>query len=142
MELVITDGGRSAAGFKGVAGDCVCRAISIATELPYADVYKALADGAASTGRKRSARNGVNTRTAWFKSFMGRLGFTWVTTVKFGSRGPRIHLRDGELPSGRLVVAVSKHYTAVIDGVIHDAFDCSRDGTRMVYGYWRLGGAQ
>lgn len=142
MKVVITDGGRSAAGFKGVAADCVCRSISIATEIPYADIYKALADGAASTGRPRSARNGINTRDAWFKSFMGRLGFTWVTTVKFGAPGPRIHLRDGELPAGRLVVDVSKHYTAVIDGVNYDAFDCSRGGTRVVYGYWRLGGSR
>lgn len=33
---------------------------------------------------------------------------------------------DGELPSGRLVVSVSKHYTAVIDGVIHDTYDPQR----------------
>jgi hypothetical protein len=25
----------------------------------------------------------------------------------------------------------------VIDGVIHDTHDCSRGGTRCVYGYWR-----
>jgi hypothetical protein len=31
---------------------------------------------------------------------------------------------------------VSKHYCAVIDGVIHDTSDPSRDGTRCVYGYW------
>jgi len=24
----------------------------------------------------------------------------------------------------------------VIDGVLHDTHDCSRDGTRCVYGYW------
>jgi len=36
------------------------------------------------------------------------------------------------------VVACSKHYTAVIDGVIHDTHDPSRDGTRAVYGYYYL----
>jgi hypothetical protein len=30
------DGGRAAAGFTGRAGDCVIRAIAIASELPYA----------------------------------------------------------------------------------------------------------
>jgi len=25
---------------------------------------------------------------------------------------------------------------AVIDGVINDTYDCSREGTRCVYGYW------
>ena len=38
---------------------------------------------------------------------------------------------------GRLIVAVSRHYCAVIDGVIHDLYDPSRNGTRCVYGYWK-----
>jgi hypothetical protein len=37
---------------------------------------------------------------------------------------------------GRLVVAVSKHYTAVIDGVIHDTHNPQREGKRCVYGYF------
>lgn len=35
------------------------------------------------------------------------------------------------------VVRLSKHFTAVIDGVVHDTHDPSRDGTRCVYGIWR-----
>jgi hypothetical protein len=31
--------------------------------------------------------------------------------------GCTVHLRDGELPRGRLIVSVSKHVLAVIDGV-------------------------
>ena len=50
--------------------------------------------------------------------------------------GCKVHLRADELPSGRLIVSVSKHLTAVIDGVIHDNHDPSRDGTRCVYGYF------
>jgi hypothetical protein len=50
--------------------------------------------------------------------------------------GTTVHLRDGELPMGRLIVACSRHYVAVIDGVIHDTSDPSRDGTRAVYGYY------
>jgi hypothetical protein len=55
--------------------------------------------------------------------------------------GCTVHLRDGELPSGRLVVSVSRHEVAVIDGVMHDTHDPSRDGTRCVYGYWKEGEA-
>lgn len=51
--------------------------------------------------------------------------------------GCRGHLREGELPNGRLIVSVSRHMVAVIDGVIYDTHDPSRDGTRCVYGYWR-----
>lgn len=30
----------------------------------------------------------------------------------------------------------SKHLTCVKDRVLYDTYDCSRDGTRCVYGYW------
>ena len=39
MEFVYDDGGRAEAGFKGITGDCVCRAISIATQKPYKEIY-------------------------------------------------------------------------------------------------------
>jgi hypothetical protein len=55
--------------------------------------------------------------------------------------GCKVHLRDGELPMGRLIVKVSKHVVAVIDGVINDTHDPSRNGTRCVYGYYTKEGA-
>jgi hypothetical protein len=138
MEFIYNDGGRKAAGFVGSAGDCVARAVAIATEQPYATVYKALATGMgaqrASRGKKRraSARSGVSTKRKWFKDYMRGLGWRWVPTMGIGT-GCRVHLTDGELPMGRLIVAVSRHYTAVIDGVIHDTHDSQRDG-EIVYG--------
>lgn len=142
MDFIYNDGGRAVAGFKGDAGDCVTRAIAIATQLPYADVYSALGEINASArsrkrGKKRvrSARNGIPTRSAGFKQFMQSLGWRWTPTMFIGS-GCKVHLRDGELPMGRLVVAVSKHYVAVLDGVVHDNHDPQRDTGRCVYGYW------
>ena len=38
--------------------------------------------------------------------------------------------------NGRLIVKVSKHLTSVIDGVINDTYDPSRNATRCVYGYY------
>ena len=38
LELKIDDGGRTAAGYKGKAGDCVVRAIAIVSGLPYQKV--------------------------------------------------------------------------------------------------------
>jgi len=139
MKVVITDGGRSAAGYRGIAGDCVCRAVSIVSGKQYADVYKSLASGSATERRSRgkSARNGIRTSRKWFKEYMQQLGFKWVATMGIGT-GCKVHLADGELPTGKLVVSVSKHYTAVIDGVIHDTHDPQRIGTRCVYGYWIL----
>lgn len=35
-----------------------------------------------------------------------------------------------EMASCRMIVRLSGHLAAVIDGVLHDTHDCSRDGTR------------
>lgn len=135
------DGGRAESGYKGSAGDCVCRAIAIATNKSYLEIYQRLSEGnktqrtSKNCRKKTSAREGVFTSRQWFKDYMVELGFRWVPTMKIGS-GCKVHLRADELPKGRLVVSVSKHYVAVIDGVIHDTHDCSRNGTRCVYGYW------
>jgi hypothetical protein len=133
MKFKVDDGGRAEAGFKGTAGDCVCRAVTIASGKPYREVYKALAQGMGDQRRSKhvrttsaSARNGVNTRRKWFKDYMQGLGFTWVPTMGIGT-GCKVHLAEGELPPGRLVVAVSRHYTAVVDGVIHDLYDPQRE---------------
>ena len=69
---------------------------------------------------------------------LGR-GFEWTPTMSIGS-GCTVHLADGELPDGRLVVSLSRHLAAVVDGTVRDTYDPSRDGTRCVYGYYRLGG--
>ena len=142
--FVYNDGGREAAGYKGKAGDCVCRATAIAANLPYQEVYDRLAKGNASqrksknTGkRSRSARNGIYTTRKWFKDYMLELGFEWVPTMTIGS-GCTTHLKSSELPSGRLVCNVSRHCVAMIDGVVHDTYDCTRNGKRCVYGYWKI----
>jgi len=138
MDFVYDDGGRAAAGYKGTAGDCVCRSIAIVSGKPYAEVYRELNELAASErpqcGERSSSRTGV------FKplrnEYLKRLGFVWTPTMKIGS-GCKVHLKTGELPAGRIIVSVSRHLTAVVDGVIHDTFDPSRGGKRCVYGYWR-----
>ncbi|MGI9294594.1 MAG: hypothetical protein ACR2PS_11485 [Pseudomonadales bacterium] len=139
MEFVENDGGRAKAGYKGDAGDCVCRSIAIATETPYQEVYDALnkMGKLERTGnRKRgksSSRNGVYKNT--IRKYMESIGWVWVPTMHIG-QGCNVHLREDELPKGRLVVSVSKHTTAVIDGVILDTHDPARGGQRCVYGYY------
>lgn len=128
------DGGRAHAGFKGDARDCVARAIAIATEQPYRTVYDALAELEHQAGNPRSARNGVYRKS--YDAYLVGLGWAWTPTMQIGS-GCRVHLRADELPAGRLVVRLSRHVTAVVDGVVRDTYDPSRDGTRCVYGYWR-----
>jgi hypothetical protein len=139
-KFVHNDGGRAEAGYKGVAGDCTTRAIAIATGKPYQEVYDAMnAVGKAERTRKGrpkgSARTGVSLKQS-VHPYLSALGWTWVPTMAVG-KGCKVHLRSDELPAGPLIVRVSKHMVAVIDGVINDIYDPSRGGTRCVYGYWR-----
>jgi hypothetical protein len=144
--LQVNDGGRTAAGFIGGAGDCVVRSIAIATGLPYMQVYEDLREANARYAQERdnklsrmlkqrgsSPRNG-NHRNV-FHEYILKQGFKWVPTMKVGA-GCQVHLRPDELPSGTLIVKVSKHLTTIIDGVLHDTHDPSRSGSRCVYGYY------
>lgn len=138
--FIYNDGGRSAAGFRGSAGDCVVRAVAIAAQMPYAEAY-AYVNAQASVerrgkSRRSNARTGVNTKRKWFRDWMRSLGFTWTPCMSIGT-GCRVHLRADELPDGWLIVNVSRHLVAVINGAVHDTHDSSRGGTRCVYGYWR-----
>ena len=146
LGFCLNDGGRDAAGFKGGAGDCVVRAIAIATQLPYLQVYEDLRVANQTYADQRndklarrlnakgaSPRNG-NHRNV-FHNYILCQGFDWVPTMKIGA-GCQVHLLANELPTGKLIVKVSKHLTAVIDGVIQDTHNPSRNGKRCVYGYY------
>ena len=145
------DGGRHAAGHKGLAGDCVARALAIASGRPYQEVYDRLAEGNANQRtskhdkpnhprlKAKTASHGILTGRKWFKDYMAELGAKWVPTMTIGS-GCQVHLHVDELPKGRLVLKLSRHFCAFIDGVIHDCYDSSREGTRCVYGYWQFEG--
>lgn len=140
MEWVYDDGGRSRYFKAEHVGDCVCRAVAIATGRDYKQVYddiNRLAKSERTGKRKRgrsSARDGVYKGT--IRKLMAEYGWEWVPTMQIG-QGCKVHLRAEELPSGPLVVNVSTHTTAVIDGVCHDTYDPTRNGTRCVYGYFR-----
>jgi len=56
---VFDDGGRKKSGYKGFAGDCVCRSIAIATKLPYKEVYDRLADGMATQRKSKHTANNL-----------------------------------------------------------------------------------
>lgn len=153
-EWVYDDGGRADSGYKGRAGDCVCRAIAIAVERPYQEVYDLINETAKTERRGKRKRYISNARTGVYKGtirkVMEHYGWTWVPTMKIG-QGCTVHLDSGELPPGRLVVSLSKHETAVIDGVVHDTYDPNDRGVlvdgdmndittaRCVYGYYVKG---
>lgn len=139
MKFVYNDGGRSNYFKAKNVGDCVVRAICNATGKDYKEVYDAinlLSKSEKITKRntsKSSSRNGVgkNTYTKYLKS----IGWKWHACMSIGS-GCTTHLSSDELPKGTLIVRLSKHLTCVKDGVLYDTYDCSRDESRCVYGYY------
>lgn len=151
IPFVEDDGGRAAAGYRGYAGDCGARAVTIALGLDYRETYEELAvmhkaycekkaKYARSAVRKqaflkqatRSARNGLYKETV--DEFVGARGWVYVNLAVFGEPPARF----SDLPTtGSLVVSLRKHFAAVVDGTLHDTYDSTYEYDRPVYGYWR-----
>ena len=124
MKWVYDDGGRFEAGHSYHVKDCVCRALSIITGCPYREVQRELKalDPVGSRGRDA------------YPQYLASRGFVFFPVPD----GEVVHLRAEELPPGRLVVQIKKHLVAVINGVLHDTFDSSANGTVRVEGYYAL----
>ena len=121
------DGGKHESGYK-TKTDCGIRAVAIACEVSYNDaraiLKKAAKDGVAGNGQiaKGIYKEDMN-------SALQSLGWVWRSAPKIKGRKARYY----DLPKGRVIARMSKHFVAVIDGVIHDTWDSSQ---KMVYGYW------
>lgn len=148
MEFVFNDGGRAAAGFKGHTGDCVVRSICIATGLPYKQVYDDINNlsnhlhsgwrrvkTAYGTKWVKSSASRTGVKKDVYQQYLKSLGWAWHPTMGIGT-GCKVHLKSDELPSGSIIVSLSGHLAAVINGVLNDTYDCSRNETRCVYGYF------
>lgn len=84
MDYVHTDGGRADAGFRGVTGDCVTRALSIATGIPYGEMYRTLGELAKARGEK-TPRNGVTRKV--YEPYLRSQGWVWWRRGAFPTRG-------------------------------------------------------
>jgi len=123
VKWVYNDGGLYEAGYRYHVNDCVARALAIVTQQPYREVQAAL-----------KALDPVNPRgRGGFPKFLTARGFEF-----FPCTAAVVHLSADELPSGRIVVQIKEHLAAVIDGVLHDTYDCSRRDSVRVKGYWAL----
>ncbi len=125
LPWIANDGGRAAAGFgdNGTAGDCVVRAICVATgqdyETTFADIWSLAGDTPSA---------GVSPRV--YEPYLQQRGWKFVYSG-------RRRLTPNNLPSHRKIIALmSAHAVAVVDGVIHDTYDCSANGKRQFYGYF------
>ena len=128
MRFVYDDGGRSAYFKATRVGDCGTRAICNATGKDYKEVYDALK----ALNNGTSCRNGTPRKV--FNKYMASIGWEWHPTMFIG-QGCKVHLWDGELPEGTLILSLARHYTCVKDGVVYDTWNPSAP-TKCVYGYW------
>jgi len=156
LDYKYDDGGRSDAGYKGHTGDCVTRAIAIATGQDYETVRSDLMDTTEKIRAKskarhikrlksNSVRDGVHKEI--YVDYLKSLGWTRTACIKVGSKD-RKKLTTNNLPKGNVIVEVQKHLMASIDHVVHDAFDSretniwennrptSRKQPRTIVAYW------
>jgi Protein of unknown function (DUF2786) len=129
MELIWNDGGRAGCGFVGLSGDCVTRAIAIATGLNYRDVYRSLGEAS-----QKTPRNGVSTTVA--EEYLAQLQWERVHS---GER----RFDSLQIPAGVVIVHLVKphalrrgHFCTVIDHVIHDTWNPSEEDEYLIENYW------
>lgn len=125
---VYNDGGRAEAGYKGTAADCVVRAIAIAMDLPYKVIYEDLRR-TLLTYRQGSPRNGIPDDL--MKRYLAKLGFRYKKIVS-----DTVTLHKDELPKGKAIADLPGHVSAVIDGIVHDAYNPNHKKAQRLYGYW------
>lgn len=118
--FVFNDGGKYESGLPLVrARDCLCRAISIAADLPYAVVFEQLAKANLKHKGRFTANEGIVPEHIF--SYLFKVGFEFVDfNIPLQ---PKRYLKD--LPGGRMVVLMKmpsggNHAVALIDNVIHD----------------------
>lgn len=127
------DGGRSVGGFVGLTGDCVSRAIAIATGLAYRDIYETLKERYGT-----SPRNGVP--RSIYSPYLLELGWQSVPLPSLPTT-----INEMLLPEGPTVIQCQRagrphaHLCTVIDHVLHDTWDARDDGVYQVTSIWRPG---
>ena len=136
MKYKANDGGRERAGWKGKrAGDCVPRAIAIATGEHYRDIRRRLdtLTNEMTGGLHRTTNNG--TYPPVYHRYLTDKGFNLVIT-----KGK--YLKD--LPTKGVYIAVlPRHVVTVIDGVANDSYDSTKSkrtkcGSPRLRGYYEV----
>lgn len=132
MKWIFNDGGREAAihdghgdtiGFLKQMGDCATRAIAIATGIPIArEKYER---------RRKQPNHGIY--NGLIQRYMTELGWKRTLCQQFGRENK---MQFGDLPQkGRLVVVTTRHCCALINGVLHDTWNCATK-PYIIHSFW------
>jgi len=135
LQFKFNDGGRSKY-FKGEAGDCVVRAISIATNTDYKVIYDELFQAnkdylakkntkIAKQMKSRTREKGGSPRSGNYKKifeqYLFSKGWKYVSLRKFGSS--KRTTVDQLTNLGTILININRHTMCMIDGVINDTWD-------------------
>lgn len=109
--------------------DCVKRAIAVTTGLDYMDVQRGLNAHKKITGAKKF--NESKNPDSYVENVLG------FAKVKLPKKNDGSRIKADEFcaahPKGRFILTMSGHWTACVNGVILDTWDC---GSREVYSFF------
>ena len=129
MQHRVNDGGRSKYFKDDCVGDCVVRALAIATDQDYLEVHKYVQDTLGIL-----PEDGVFTNVL-HDLLRNKLGFSWRHTMY----SPRVRCDEKgivALPSDvKIILNLPLHVSAYVNGYILDTYD-PRVDNEMIYGYW------
>ena len=114
---------------KRAVYDCTKRSISLTTGIPYRELEKGMSEHKKITG----VRFFYNTPNP--QSYMENvLGFPKRSLYK---KSDDSHITVEEFakahPDGRYIVSISGHWTACIDGIVYDTWDCCKEEVLSYY---------
>jgi hypothetical protein len=123
MNFIVNTGGREIYYKSNKEGDCVPRAIAIATQTDYKQVWEELCDIAKPLGLFSNDKR-------VFETYLTDCG--WVN-VKLSKPFPQIKTLKLKQAIGYCRAGYGTHLTSIINGDINDTWDC-RD--KLAYSYW------
>ena len=146
MEYLYNEGGRGE-HYKGLVGDCVCRAITIATELPYDVVYNALFDIAKNYKGNSKVAKRIRLNPSPRNGCYNEVAIEFLKALNIEEVRGKLKVNDQMFYEGRYAVYVRRHWLAIIDGVVNDTWDSRKtsgaytDGVpqwKTVTRYWKV----
>lgn len=113
-------------------GDCVKRAIALATDTPYMEIQREL-----NKYKKVSGQEKFNSNKNW-EPFVVKVvkGQKISFPAKTGERRMYIEEFCKTYPEGRYIIRMAGHLTCVVDGCCYDTWDCTE---KCVYKAYRVG---
>lgn len=114
-------------------GDCATRAMAVVTGEHYLSILRLIQNEAENERGGKRSDGKTYTRLSAVRNIMQQKGWQFVDMRKSPKK-----FSEWKAETGTWLVWCPQHFTAVIDGVIHDTFDPRTEGITTVKGYWYM----